>query len=97
MLDGLEERPYPEERARHLSVPKPTITAYLKNLEGRGLIARQIDNLDLRRHGLELTNSGSDTPSRARAILSGRYGERPERLTHDEQLEFERLLEKLCR
>lgn len=96
VLDGLEVRPYPAELARHLSMPKPTITAYLKNLESRGLIARQIDSLDLRRHRLELTKSGRETLSQARAILSGRYDERLQRLTHDERIEFERLLEKLC-
>src|SRR5690349_10055681 len=81
VLDGLEERPYPAELARHLSMPKPTVTLYLKNLQGRGLIVRAIDRQDMRRHRLELTELGRETVTSARAILSARYGERLARLS----------------
>jgi DNA-binding MarR family transcriptional regulator len=96
VLDGLEERPYPAELARHLSMPKPTVTLYLKNLQGRGLIVRAIDRQDMRRHRLELTELGRETVTNARAILSARYGERLARLSAREQNEFAKLLEKLC-
>jgi MarR family transcriptional regulator, organic hydroperoxide resistance regulator len=96
VLDGLEERPYPAELARHLSMPKPTVTLYLKNLQGRGLIVRAIDRQDMRRHRLELTELGRETVTNARAILSARYGERLARLSASEQNEFAKLLEKLC-
>jgi DNA-binding MarR family transcriptional regulator len=96
VLDGLQDRPYPAELARHLSMPKPTVTLYLKNLEGKGLIARAIDSNDLRRHRLELTKTGRDTLTQARAILSRRYAERLARLNSREQAEFANLLEKLC-
>lgn len=95
VLDGLEERPYPAELARHLSMPKPTVTLYLKNLQAKGLIVRGIDAQDLRRHRLELTALGLETLTQARASLASRYGERLARLSRREQDEFVRLLEKL--
>ncbi|MDW9670804.1 MarR family transcriptional regulator [Sinorhizobium meliloti] len=95
VLDGLEERPYPAELARHLSMPKPTVTLYLKNLQAKGLIVRAIDAQDLRRHRLELTALGLETLTRARASLASRYGERLARLSRRDQDEFVRLLEKL--
>ncbi|MEO9337140.1 MarR family transcriptional regulator [Mesorhizobium sp. SB112] len=95
VLDGLEERPYPAELARHLSIPKPTVTLYLKTLQGKGLMARAIDSNDLRRHRLELTEAGRETLTQARAILADRYGERLARLSRREQDEFAKLLEKL--
>lgn len=95
VLDGLEEQPYPAELARHLSVPKPTITLYLKNLQAKGLIARAIDTRDLRRHRIELTALGLATLAQARARLADRYGEKLSRLSRPEQDQFVRLLEKL--
>ncbi|VVT09907.1 MarR family transcriptional regulator [Rhizobium sp. EC-SD404] len=95
VLDGLEEQPYPAELARHLSVPKPTITLYLKNLQAKGLIARAIDTRDLRRHRIELTALGLATLAQARARLADRYGEKLARLSRPEQDQFVRLLEKL--
>jgi DNA-binding MarR family transcriptional regulator len=96
VLDGLAVHPYPAELARHLSVPKPTITAYLKSLEARGLIARAIDPADLRRHRLELTEAGLETLTMARAALTDRYASRLVRLEKQEQRELLRILEKLC-
>ena len=60
VLDGIEERPYPAELARHLSMPKPTLTAYLKNLESRGYVRRSIDPRDLRRHYARLYGTRID-------------------------------------
>lgn len=96
VLDGLEERPYPAELAKQLSMPKPTITAYLKGFEAQGLIGRAIDPKDLRRHRLELTEAGREKLVRARKILTDRYGEKLARLNRREQDEFAKLLEKLC-
>ena len=96
VLDGIEERPYPAELARHLSMPKPTLTAYLKNLESRGYVRRSIDPRDLRRHWLELTSEGAEILGRARGALIGRYEERLVQLTQKEQVTLAGLLEKLC-
>lgn len=96
LLDGVEEHPYPAELARYLSMPKPTITAHLKNFEADGLIARAIDPQDLRRHRLELTEAGREKLSKARTILTHRYGERLARLSTEEQTNLASLLEKMC-
>ena len=95
VLDGLEERPYPAELAHHLSMPRPTVTLYLKALEGNGLIRRTIDPKDMRRHRLDYTEQGRETLLEARAILARIYGARLARLTTSEQAAFRRLLEKM--
>lgn len=95
VLDGLDERPYPAELSRHLSIPKPTITLYLKNLQAKGLIGRVIDTHDLRRHRLKLTSSGRRVLDEARTVLSMHYSRRLMRLSKAEQVEFAKLLEKL--
>lgn len=95
VLDAMEEHPYPAELSRHLSMPKPTITAYLKNLRARELIARAIDPADLRRHRLQLTTSGRDVLATAQAHLFGRYGARLLRLSRREQDELVKILGKL--
>ena len=95
VLDGVEELPYPAQLAKRLSIPKPTITLYLKNLEAKGFVRREIDPEDLRRHRLRITASGRKTVTRARNILSDRYGERLARLNDSERDEFQRSLEKL--
>lgn len=95
ILDGVEGRPYPAELARHLSMPKPTMTLYLKSLEAKGLLVRAIDPHDLRRHRLELTTQGHDVVRKARTHLFGRYRERLLRLSVREQAELARLFEIL--
>jgi DNA-binding MarR family transcriptional regulator len=95
VLDGIEERPYPAELSRHLSVPKPTMSAYVKALEQKGLIRRAIDPRDLRRHRLELTEAGEGVLREARMHLYAQYGLRMARLTQGEQTQFASLLAKL--
>ncbi|QDL93217.1 MarR family transcriptional regulator [Paroceanicella profunda] len=95
VLDGIEAQPSPAELARQLSMPKPTLTAYLKNLEARGYVKRSIDTRDLRRHRLELTPAGAEALAQARGALLRRYGERLVRLSDAEKTTLAALLEKL--
>ena len=95
VLDAIEERPYPAELSRHLSMPKPTIAAYLKTFQNLDLVSRAIDETDMRRHRLRLTDRGHEVLKRARESLAREYGEKLARLTADEQLELARLFEKL--
>jgi DNA-binding MarR family transcriptional regulator len=92
VLDGIEERPYPAELARHLSMPKPTISAYLAGLEKQGLIARAIDPADQRRHRLTLTAAGQSVLVQARGDLFARYEARLARLDPGDQIRFADLL-----
>ena len=95
VLDDVEECPYPAELAKRLFMPKATITGYLKSLEAKGLIRREIDPDDLRRHRLRTTACGRETVARGRRILSDQYGKRLARLHGHESDELQRLLEKL--
>ena len=95
VLDAVTEQPYPAELAQHLSMPKPTMTVYLKNLEKHGFLSRVIDRQDLRRHRLELTAPGRKIVIKSRAILTGCYAKRLMRLSESEQRDFATLLEKL--
>ncbi|WP_066916098.1 MarR family winged helix-turn-helix transcriptional regulator, partial [Mycobacterium interjectum] len=58
LLAEIDEHPYPAELAAALSMPKATVTVYLKRLEAAGLVRREIDPADLRRHRLLLTPAG---------------------------------------
>lgn len=97
VLNAIEEQPYPAELAQLLSMPRPTITTYLKALEARRLIRRELESSDLRRHRLALTAAGRKTLSAARDILAARYDARLGRLTSSEKATFATLLEKLTR
>ncbi|MFK4808731.1 MarR family winged helix-turn-helix transcriptional regulator [Devosia sp. ZW T5_3] len=97
VLDGIDERPFPAELARYLSMPKPTVTAYLKSLQAKEFIAREIDAQDLRRHRLVLTPAGQIAITAARKALAARYDVRLARLKKSDRADFERLLERLAK
>lgn len=95
LLIAMDEHPYPAELSVVLSIPKPTVTAYLKSLEAAGLVKREIDSADLRRHRLIVTPAGKKLQARGQALLSDGFGNRLERLSAAEQGELHALLEKL--
>lgn len=95
LLAELEEHPYPAELSSRLSMPKPTVSVYVKRLEAAGLLRREIDAEDLRRHKLLLTPAGRKVLTQGIARLSLAFGERLARLSAREQLELKDLLEKL--
>src|SRR6185312_9820459 len=81
LLAEVDEHPYPAELAAALSMPKATVTVYLKRLEAAGFVHRQIDPADLRRHRLQLTPAGRQATKDGLALLSDAFGKRLERLT----------------
>ncbi len=95
VLAEVDESPHPAELASVLCMPKPTVTVYVKHLEAAGLLRREIDPGDLRRHRLLLTPEGRKTLARGLALLSGAFGARLARLTGPQQTELAALLEKL--
>ena len=95
VLAEIEAHPHPAELAALLSMPKPSITVYVKRLEAAGLLRREIDAEDLRRHRLILTPAGRKTMARGLALLSGAFGARLGRLSAAQQAELAALLEKL--
>jgi DNA-binding MarR family transcriptional regulator len=95
LLAEIDEHPYPAELAATLSMPKPTVTLYLKRLEAAGFVSREIDPADLRRHRLQLTPAGRRATNDGLALLSDAFGKRLERLTRVQQRELKDLLEQI--
>ncbi|NRD63115.1 MarR family transcriptional regulator [Corallococcus exiguus] len=95
VLAQVEEHPYPAELAATLSMPKPTVTVYVKRLEAAGFLRREIDAEDLRRHRLQVTPAGRKVTAKGLAMLSEAFGARLGRLSAAEQAELRSLLEKL--
>ncbi|CAM4189071.1 MarR family winged helix-turn-helix transcriptional regulator [Corallococcus exiguus] len=95
VLTQVEEHPYPAELAATLSMPKPTVTVYVKRLEAAGFLRREIDAEDLRRHRLQVTPAGRKVAAKGLAMLSEAFGARLGRLSAAEQTELRSLLEKL--
>jgi len=95
VLAEVDVHPHPAELAGVLSMPKPTVTMYVKRLEAAGFLRREIDGADLRRHRLTLTPEGRKTMARGLALLSKAFGTRLARLSSAQQSELATLLEKL--
>jgi DNA-binding MarR family transcriptional regulator len=95
LLAEVEVHPHPAELAGVLSMPKPTVTMYVKRLEASGFLRREIDGSDLRRHRLILTPEGRKTVARGLALLSKAFSARLGRLSPAQQSELATLLEKL--
>jgi len=95
VLAEVDAHPHPAELAGVLSMPKPSVTVYVKRLEAAGFLRREIDSADLRRHRLILTPEGRKTMARGLALLSKAFGARLARLSSAQQSELATLLEKL--
>jgi DNA-binding MarR family transcriptional regulator len=95
VLAEVDAHPHPAELASVLSMPKPTVTMYVKRLEAAGFLRREIDGADLRRHRLILTPEGRKTMTRGLALLSKAFSARLARLNSAQQAELSTLLEKL--
>jgi DNA-binding MarR family transcriptional regulator len=95
LLAEIDDHPFPAELASTMSMPKATVTVYLKRLEAAGLMRREIDPADLRRHRLELTPAGRRATNDGLALLSEAFGKRLERLTRSQRKELKNLLEQI--
>jgi DNA-binding MarR family transcriptional regulator len=93
VLDAIDEHPHPAALAEALLMPKPTITVHLKRLEAAGLVKREIDPSDLRRHRLTLTPAGRKAKTKGVALLSEAFGKRLGRLSAHEQSLMQAMLE----
>ena len=94
LLAEVDEHPYPAELASTMSMPKATVTVYLKRLEAAGFLRREIDPTDLRRHRLELTPAGRQATKDGLALLSDAFSKRLQRLSRAQQKELKNLLEQ---
>jgi len=96
LLAEVDAHPNPAALADALLMPKPSVTVYVKRLEAAGLLRREIDRQDLRRHKLSLTPEGRRIMTRGLALLGDAFGERLGRLSLAQQAELKALLEKLA-
>jgi len=95
VLAEIDEHPYPAELAATLSMPKATVTAYLKRLEAAAFVRREIDPTDLRRHRLQLTAAGRRATKDGLAVVSDEFTKRLGRLSAAQQKDLKVLLEKI--
>ncbi len=95
LLAEIDEHSYPAELAAIMCMPKATVTLYLKRLEAAGLVRREIDPADLRRHRLLLTSAGRQVATDGLALLSTEFDKRLGRLTAAQQKDFKGLLERI--
>jgi DNA-binding MarR family transcriptional regulator len=95
VLAEIDEHPHPAALAEALSMPKPSISVYLKHLEAAGHVRRAIDADDLRRHRLMVTAAGRKVLRRGLSAVSDAFRARLDRLTPAEQAELQRLLQKM--
>ena len=95
LLDRVDECPYPADLARQLRWPKPTVTFTVKRVEQKGLLRREIDSADLRRHRLMLTPAGRKATTRGMHLVVAAYEQRLTRLTHAERASLGAILEKM--
>ena len=95
LLAEIDEHPFPAELAGTMSMPKATVTLYLKRLEAAGFVRREIDPSDLRRHRLLLTAAGRQAATSGLALLSDEFNKRLGRLTAAQQKDLTNLLEKI--
>lgn len=95
LLAEIDEHPYPAELAATLSMPKATVTLYLKRLEAAGFVRREIDPSDLRRHRLQFTPAGRRAARDGLRLLSDEFDKRLGRLTVAQRNDLKSLLEKI--
>lgn len=76
MLAEVAESPDPAELAEKLVIPNANVTIYVRDLVAKGYMRREIDDTDLRRHRLMLTDKGAAARDRAFAALTKAFDHR---------------------
>ncbi len=97
VIDHIDRTSSPVDIGKALSIPKATLTGYVKALEAKSLIQREINREDLRRYQLRLTPTGMKIVSNARRILTEVFDDHLATLDNGERTEIKRLIEKLMR
>ncbi|MFD1715964.1 MarR family winged helix-turn-helix transcriptional regulator [Amnibacterium flavum] len=92
VLDEIDESPYPAELAAKLMLPKASVTMYLRNLVEKGLVEREIDPDDLRRHRLTTTAKGRAVRAQALETLAAEFSAMMGRIDEGDRGELRRIL-----
>lgn len=92
VLAEVATSPYPAELAAVLVIPKASVTLYVRSLVGKGFMHRKIDDVDLRRHRLALTDEGVRVRDRALAALAAAFDRRLAAIAPGDRTELRRIL-----
>jgi len=92
VLDEVDACRYPAELAAKLMLPKASITMYLRNLVEKGLVQREIDESDLRRHRLATTEKGREVLAQALDTLATEFSSMMGKIDADDRVELRRIL-----
>ncbi|MFI7231035.1 MarR family winged helix-turn-helix transcriptional regulator [Nonomuraea angiospora] len=92
VLAEVAASPYPAELAAKLVIPKASVTVYVRNLVAKGFVRREIDDADLRRHRLVLTDEGEAARDRALASLATEFERRLATIAPRDRAELHRIL-----
>ena len=92
VLAEVPTSPYPAELAARLVIPKASVTVYVRNLVAKGFMRREIDDADLRRHRLVLTDEGKAARDRALAALAREFDRRLATIVPRDRAELHRIL-----
>jgi DNA-binding MarR family transcriptional regulator len=92
VLDEIDKSRYPAELASVLMLPKASVTMYLRSLVEKGLVLREIDESDLRRHRLATSPKGRKVLAQALDALAGGFSTMMERVDERDRSELRRIL-----
>jgi DNA-binding MarR family transcriptional regulator len=95
VLDEVDACKYPAALAQKLMLPKASVTMYLRSLVDSGLVRRDIDDTDLRRHRLTTTEEGRRVLAEALDALASQFSSMIARLDERDRSELRRILLRL--
>ena len=95
LLIACEEVKHPAALAKHLILPKPTVTFLIKKLEQAGYVKRKTVAGDLRRFEIQLTPLGRKVGERGRKTVSDAFDVSISQLSPKQRALYSDLLKKL--
>lgn len=95
VLDEVPSSPYPAALADELVIPRASVTSYVRSLVAKGLLARDFDETDLRRHRLALTEEGRRVLALARDVIAAGFEARLDRIGDRDRRELARIVETM--
>ncbi len=95
LLCAVEQCRHPAELAKHLMIPKPTVTFMVKKLEERGYLKRKTVKGDLRKFELIVTPQGRKAIEQGQLIVGPAFEKSFSRLTKKEYETYVRIIEKM--
>lgn len=97
LLASVEELKHPAALAKHLVLPKPTVTFLIKKLEQVQYVRRKTVAGDLRRFEIQLTPLGRKVCERGRKTLGEAFDASISHLSANEREQYGDLLRKVVR